>query len=72
MKDEKYARGGKTTLRGASPNICPLRARLVDELLGLRQPEPKVTKVTAVITRVNGLNYASGRSIYKNYSERAS
>lgn len=38
------ARTSPNVLKGASPNVCPLRAQLVDELLGLTPPREKKVK----------------------------
>lgn len=44
---------------------CPLKSRLVDQILGVIPWDEKPLPTLAYINRVRGLNWSSGRSIYK-------
>lgn len=66
-----------SVLKGSSPNICPLKAKLVDQLLGILPKEERLPNpVLATEIRKPNRNPASDHSAYKHlerrFQERAS
>jgi hypothetical protein len=54
-------------LRGKSPKICPLRARVIDEIMGVTTTEPELTEIAPpapIVIRVRSLDKNGFRSFY--------
>lgn len=65
MKPDISVRKVKSVLKGVSPGVCPLKAQLVDELLGVATPKAKLTKKLVAIRPPKLKGEIPSKSLYR-------